>query len=236
MEYLHIVIMAVGLYCDLESFPDTSRGVVMWERVPKPFCTSNVNWRCGIQTITLKHDCDRTDVLATRRFALLVKSLQWKRKIQCGNSCRRMLTLLELFGTVFLFISCGNGVSTPLCLALHTRIWVNCKLIIGWHHNSEPGYCAGCHIGKKMVTSRIKSINRNWAADFRISRNLWFLERNSRTPVDLRRPVATEAFSGNGPQVFFMPLQILLCSEKFVLNIQKQTAWPPEDVFCSHKP
>jgi len=37
--------------------------------------------------ITLKHGCDLTDVLATRRFALLVKSLQWNRKIQCWNSC-----------------------------------------------------------------------------------------------------------------------------------------------------
>ena len=58
-------------------------------------------------------------VLVTCIFALLVKSLQWNRKIQCGNSCRRMLTLFELFGTVFLFIWCGNGVPTPLFLALH---------------------------------------------------------------------------------------------------------------------
>jgi len=63
---------------------------------------------------TLKRGCDLTDVLATRRFALLVKSLQWKRKIQCGNSCGRMLTLFELFGAVFLFIWCGNPVPTPL--------------------------------------------------------------------------------------------------------------------------
>jgi len=31
-------------------------------------------------------------VLATCRFALLVKSLQWNRKIQCGNSFGRILT------------------------------------------------------------------------------------------------------------------------------------------------
>jgi len=55
--------------------------------VTTPFCTSNVAWRCGIQTIALKHGCHQTDVLLTRRFALLVKSLQWNRKIQCGNSC-----------------------------------------------------------------------------------------------------------------------------------------------------
>jgi len=41
------------------------------------FCTDNVTWRCGIQTITLKNGYDHTDVLATRRFALLDKSLQW---------------------------------------------------------------------------------------------------------------------------------------------------------------
>ena len=60
-----------------------------------------------LQCITLKHGWDHTDVLATRRFALLVRSLQWNRKIQCGNTYRRMLTLSELFGAIFLFISCG---------------------------------------------------------------------------------------------------------------------------------
>jgi len=53
----------------------TLRGVVGWERVPTPFCTSSLTWRCGIQKITLKHGCDLTDGLATRRFALLVKSV-----------------------------------------------------------------------------------------------------------------------------------------------------------------
>ena len=93
-----------------------------WERVPKSFCTSNVTWRCGIQTITLQHGCNRTDVLATPKFTLLVKSLQRKRKIQCQNSRRRMLILFELFGAVFLFIWCGNTVPTPLCSALHICI------------------------------------------------------------------------------------------------------------------
>ena len=84
---------------------DIFRGVVGWERVrlrtasPHPFCT------------TLKDGCNLTVV--TRRFALLVKSLQWDRKIQCGNSCRRMLTLFELFGAVFLSIG-GRTVSTPI--------------------------------------------------------------------------------------------------------------------------
>jgi len=32
------------------------------------------------------------------------QNLQWSRKIQCGNSCRRMLTLFELFDAVFLSI------------------------------------------------------------------------------------------------------------------------------------
>jgi len=54
------------------------RGVVGWERVPTPFCTSNVTWGCGIKTITLKHGCNFTDVLKTRRFALLDKSLHEK--------------------------------------------------------------------------------------------------------------------------------------------------------------
>jgi len=63
---------------------------------------------------TLKRGCDLTDVLATSRFALLVKSLQWKRKIQCRKCCRRMLTLFELFGAAFPFTWCRNGVSTRL--------------------------------------------------------------------------------------------------------------------------
>jgi len=53
--------------------------------------------------ITLKHGCDLTDVLATCRFALLVKSLQWNRKIQCRSSCRQTLTLFELFGVGMAF-------------------------------------------------------------------------------------------------------------------------------------
>ena len=71
------------------------RGVVEWERVPTPFCTSNVTWRCGIQAVRLKHGCDLTDVLATRRFVLLAKSLQWNRKIKCGNSGRRMFVYIQ---------------------------------------------------------------------------------------------------------------------------------------------
>jgi len=74
--------------------------------------------------ITIKHGCDLTDVLATRRFALLVKSLQWNKKIQCGNSCRRMLAFFEQFGIVFFCIWCRNGVPRPLS-ALHH--WASSK-------------------------------------------------------------------------------------------------------------
>ena len=52
--------------------------------------------------------------LPTPLFAKLVKSLQWKRKIQCGNSCGRMLTLFEIVGAVFFYSWCGNGVPTSL--------------------------------------------------------------------------------------------------------------------------
>jgi len=76
------------------------------------FCTSNVTWRCGIQTITLEHGCDLTDGLATRRFALLVK-----------NVCRRMLTLRELLGAIFLFVWFGNGAPTLLFLKLQPWSW-----------------------------------------------------------------------------------------------------------------
>jgi len=53
-----------------------------------------------------------SDVLATGTFALLVKILQWNRKIQRGNFCRRVLTLFEIFGAVFIW--CRNAVPTPL--------------------------------------------------------------------------------------------------------------------------
>ena len=54
-----------------------TRGVVRWER----------RYHAFLHLITLKRGCDLTDVLARRRFALLVKSLQWS----SGKSCRRML-------------------------------------------------------------------------------------------------------------------------------------------------
>jgi len=43
--------------------------------VPMPFCTRLLSNVAAI-----------SDALATRRFALLVKILQWNRKILCGNS------------------------------------------------------------------------------------------------------------------------------------------------------
>jgi len=63
------------------------------------------------------------DVLATCRFALLVKVYS-----ETGKSSVETLagdTLFELFGTVFLFIWCGNSVLTPLFLALHSWSGVN---------------------------------------------------------------------------------------------------------------
>jgi len=49
------------------------------------------------------------------------------------------------------------------------------------------------------------------------------------------RPVATGAFGGEAPQFFF--LQILLCPEKIVLNIQyKQKSCSPKNIFYPPKP
>jgi len=48
------------------------------------------------------------------------QSLQWKRKIQCGNSCGRMLTLFEIVAAVYFCIWCGNVVPTSLFSALHS--------------------------------------------------------------------------------------------------------------------
>jgi len=80
--------------------------------------------------ITLKHVCDLTDVLVTHRFVLLVKSLQWNRKIQFGNSWRLMLSLFELFVAVFPFISCGNDVPTLHFSALHPWASSNCTCTV----------------------------------------------------------------------------------------------------------
>jgi len=63
------------------------------------------------------------DVLATCRFALLVKVYS-----ETGRSSVETLagdTLFELFGAVFLFIWCGNPVHTPLFSALHSWSGVN---------------------------------------------------------------------------------------------------------------
>ena len=90
-----------------------------WNGVPIHFCTRNVAWKCGMQTITMKHGCDLTDVLTKRRFALLGKRLLWNRKIQCGNSCRWILTLFGRIAAVLLYIWWGNGVPTPFFSALH---------------------------------------------------------------------------------------------------------------------
>ena len=94
-----------------------------WEHVPTPFCTSNFTSRCGIQTITLKHGYDLTDGQATRRFALLVNSLHSETKrssveILVGECSLYSNYLVQLFSfhSAFLF---GNGVPTPLFLALH---------------------------------------------------------------------------------------------------------------------
>ena len=57
---------------------------------------------------TLKRGCNLTDVLATSRLALLVKSLQWNRKIQCRSYSRQMLILFELSGVAFLYIWCAK--------------------------------------------------------------------------------------------------------------------------------
>ena len=71
---------------------------------------------------------------ATHRFTLLVKSLQWNGNIQCRCSCRQIHTLFELFGAAF-FLS-GNGVPTPLYLALQPYTWPLQPIVFKWRQNS----------------------------------------------------------------------------------------------------
>ena len=47
------------------------------------------------------------------------------------NSCRRILTLFEELVAAFLFIWCGNGVPTPLFLALYTSAIVTLQALPG---------------------------------------------------------------------------------------------------------
>ena len=123
--------LALGEKCWLAAFIVTCTlglavGLFQWcsgvgtpqNGVSTPFCTP------------LKHGCDLTYVIVTRWFALLDKSLQWNRKIQCENSCRQTLTSFELFGAVFLFIWCRDGVPTPLFLALHPWAFSNYTCIV----------------------------------------------------------------------------------------------------------
>jgi len=74
--------------------------------------------------------------LATHRFTLLVKSLQWNRNIRCSSSSRQIHTLCELFGAAFLLMWCGNGVTTPLYLALHPYTWPLQPIVFKWRQNS----------------------------------------------------------------------------------------------------
>ena len=81
-----------------------------WERVPTPFNDCNVTWRCGIHKIILKHGCDFTDGLATRKFSLLVKSL---------HSGTKKSGVEILVGECSLYSNClaqlfWHGVPTPL--------------------------------------------------------------------------------------------------------------------------
>jgi len=80
---------------------------IVWSRTPSCLELGQVIWpiRAFSQTIdiwTLIFDGYQVWILPGTRshaflrwFALLVNSLQWNRKIQRGNSCRRMLTLFE---------------------------------------------------------------------------------------------------------------------------------------------
>jgi len=82
------------------------RGVVGWERVGTAF-----PHLCALEYKTwMRSDRCASDT----QIRTASQSQQWNRKIQCRNSFRRMPTLFEPFGAVFLFVGCGNGVPTPL--------------------------------------------------------------------------------------------------------------------------
>ena len=106
------------------------RGAVgwSWERCSRTFfwCGNAIPHLFALGYLkTLKHGCDLTYVLVTRRFALLVKSLQWNRNIQCGKLCKQMHILFKEFGEVFLVGSSHTSFfsTTPLImyLAFSTR-------------------------------------------------------------------------------------------------------------------
>ena len=121
----------------------------------------------------IKTWCDLTDVLTTCRFALLVKSLQWNRKIQCGSYCRQMLTFFELFGVAFLFIWFGNGVHTPLLLALHSSTWPFQPVMFKWRQNSpSTGFASWSSIDTTWMhcatLGPVMLINRKFDMSFKL--------------------------------------------------------------------
>ena len=87
---------------------------ILWERVPTPFCTSNITCRCRIQTIILKHGCVLTNVLATRRFSLLDKSQQLVKSLQTGRSNVEIrVGEWPLYSNYLVSSSITFGVGTP---------------------------------------------------------------------------------------------------------------------------
>ena len=104
---------------------------VCFEREPKrkaaPY-SSNKVWICLqelLHWIFLFH-CR----LLTSSVNLCVAS-QWRtQKIFMGGN------LFELYGAAFLFIWCGNGVPTPLYLALHPYTWPLQPIVFKWRQNS----------------------------------------------------------------------------------------------------
>jgi len=116
--------------------------ILAWERVLTPFSTSNVTWRCGIQKITLKHGCDLTDGLATRRFALLVNSSHSETKRSSVEILEGEFLLYSNY-LVQLFIWCGKTFCRMLirpCFNLNKRYRQSCDSQGQWAYETRPSH------------------------------------------------------------------------------------------------
>jgi len=133
---------------------------VVWERV-------GIVFPHILHKIALKQSCDLTDVPMTRSFALLVKSLQTKRTILCGNARTRMLILFELFDADFVFIWCGNAVPIPFFSALHPCGRVNAE----W--SGFPGSMA--QRVRDSVVAPLRRSSTGWMPSRKIAR--WCIGR-----------------------------------------------------------
>jgi len=120
------------------------------------------------------------------------------------HAAKRLLLQLEVNHVVVTQWRPTPEESAPKFDHAKERTQVNCKITTAWHQDRELALVQCARLtGKETVIARIKSNNRNWAADFMFSRKFWFLgpiSRGCKCPFcpPLRTPMLTIQFDKNG--------------------------------------